>query len=400
MSPPNVSRTILVAGAGIGGLTAALALAARGFRVVIFEQAETLTEAGAGIQLPPNATRILKGLGLEDALRPAIVSPEAISVRSARRGEEIVRIPFGQPAAFRYGAPYWIIHRADLQAALLAAVRDHPDIVLHSGAKVEDFATHDHGTTAQVLRNGERSEERGIAMVGADGLWSRSRQRLGLTDPPRFRERTAWRATLPASELGEHFRAPLVHLWLGRDAHLVHYPVRGGSTVNVVAIVQDRWQSEEWTATGSRDDLLRRFRSADWHPAARSLLAKPDAWQKWALHDRPPDRKWGIGTFTLLGDAAHPMVPFLAQGASMAIEDAAMLALYLSAAGEDLAGAMRRYEGVRRARTRRVQRAAVRTGDIYHKDGAAALMRDMAMKAIGGERLRARYDWLYDWRCE
>lgn len=395
-----MSRTILVAGAGIGGLTAALALAERGFRVVVFEQAQKLVETGAGIQLPPNATRILIGLGLAEALRPSIVTPEAISVRAARSGEEIVRIPLGQAAEFRYGAPYWVIHRADLQAALLGAVCEHPDIILNLGARVEDFVTHEHGTTAQVIQAGERSEQRGIAMVGADGLWSTLRRRLGHASPPRFRERTAWRTTLPASSLGESFRAPIVHLWLGRDAHLVHYPVRGGTTVNVVAIVQDCWQSDNWSAPGKRDDLLRRFNSTDWHPAARSLLAKPESWLKWALHDRPPDRRWGTGTFTLLGDAAHPMVPFLAQGASTAIEDAATLALYVGGAGKRIAEAMRRYEGVRRVRTRRVQRAALRTGDLYHKDGPAAFMRDMAMKVLGGERLRAGYDWLYDWRCE
>ena len=381
-------------------MTAALALAQRGFRVVIYEQAQKLAETGAGIQLAPNATRILTALGLEDALRPSIVAPEGISVRSARTGEEIVRVPLGREAEFRYGAPYWLIHRADLHAALLDAVRDHPDIVLNLGAKVEDVAPHRHGATAQVMQGSQRSEQRGIAVIGADGLWSTLRKGLGYTGAPRFRDRTAWRTTLPATELGETFRAPVVHLWLGRDAHLVHYPVRGGRVINIVAIVQDRWQSEDWNAPGQRDDLLRRFGSAEWHAAARSLLAKPASWQKWALYDRPPDRRWGAGAFTLLGDAAHPMVPFLAQGASMAIEDAATLALCLSTSGEETAEAMRRYEGLRRSRTRRVQRAAVRTGDLYHKDGPAAFMRDMAMRVMGGERLRARYDWLYDWRCE
>ncbi len=393
------SRTILVAGAGIGGLTAALALAAKGMRAVIFEQAKELAETGAGIQLAPNASRILLALGLGDALRKSVVAPEAISIRAARTGEEIARVPLGPAAEFRYGAPYWMIHRADLQAALLDAARAHPDIVLHLGARVEDFAAHGHGMTAQILRGDNRSEERGIALVGADGLWSALRARLGLAAPPEFRQRTAWRATLPAAALGESFRAPIIHLWLGPDAHLVHYPVRGGELINVVAIVQDRWQGRDWSAPGRRDDILARFDSVQWHAAARGLLATPEHWLKWALHDRPPDRRWGKGPMTLLGDAAHPMVPFLAQGAAMAIEDAAMLAQCLSEPGRDTAKALRHYEGVRQSRTARVQRAARLTGELYHLDGPLASARNFTMKMLGGEGLRARYDWLYDWRC-
>jgi salicylate hydroxylase len=180
----------------------------------------------------------------------------------------------------------------------------------------------------------------------------------------------------------------------------VHYPVRGGRDINVVAIVQERWHSKEWDNAGARDDLLRRFQPDVWHSAVRGILAKPERWQRWALYDRPPDWRWGNGAATLLGDAAHPMVPFLAQGAGMAIEDAAVLAQCLENSGEDAAPALRRYEGLRRGRTRRVQRAALNTGRIYHRDGASAFMRDTAMKMLGGERLRARYDWLYDWRCD
>ncbi len=395
------SRTILIAGAGIGGLSAALALAAKGLRAIVFDQAEALAEAGAGIQLAPNATRILLSLGLGDALKKTAIAPEAISVRAARTGEEIIRVPLGRESEFRYGAPYWIIHRADLQAALADAARDNPDIVVKLGARVEDFAAHGNGMTAQFIQARERGEERGVALIGADGLWSTMRQRVGLRGAPRFQQRAAWRATVPASQLGETFRAPIVYLWLGRESHIVHYPVRAGELVNVVAIVRDRWQSSEWSVPGKGDELLRRFKDGEWHSAARRLLGKPQVWQKWALHDRPPDRRWGKGAVTLLGDAAHPMVPFLAQGAAMAIEDAAVLAQCLANAGDDdISNAMRHYEGVRRARTRQVQRAALSTGRIYHKDGPGAFMRDMTMRMMGGERLRARYDWLYDWRCE
>ncbi len=394
------SRTILIAGAGIGGLTAALALAARGLRAIVFEQAEKPAESGAGIQLGPNATRILTGLGLGETLRSRSVVPEAISVRAARNGQEIVRVPLGAEAEFRYGAPYWLIHRSDLHSALLEAARDHPDIVVKLGTRVEDFAPHSHGLTAQVIQSRARNEERGIGLIAADGLWSTLRTRLGHGKPPRFQQRTAWRAIIPASELGESFRAPIVHLWLGRDGHVVHYPVRGGNDINVVAIVNDRWQSEEWDSAGASDQILRRFKADNWHAAVRGMLAKASVWKRWALYDRPPDWRWGTGPITLLGDAAHPMVPFLAQGAGMAIEDASVIAQCLENSGIDTAAAMRRYEGLRRARTRRAQRAALSTGQIYHQDGPAAFVRDAAMKVMGGERLRARYDWLYDWRSD
>lgn len=381
-------------------MTTALALAARGLRAIVFEQSDKLAETGAGIQLAPNATRILLNLGLGEKLKQHIVAPEAISVRTAKTGEEIVRIPLGPAAEFRYGAPFWVVHRADLQAALFEAASEHPDIIVKFGARVEDFATHGHGMTAQVMHNRQRGEERGIGLIAADGLWSSLRARFGHTNPPRFQQLTAWRATLPASELGGSFRAPVVHLWLGRDAHLVHYPLRGGTLINIVAIVQDRWQSKHWDSAGVHDEILRRFTAEHWHSAARGMLAKPAAWQKWALYDRPPDWRWGTGPATLLGDAAHPMLPFLAQGAAMAIEDADVVAQCLANSGVDTAQAMRRYEGLRRGRTRRVQRAAQTTGLIYHKDGPTAFMRDAAMKLMGGERLRARYDWLYDWRSE
>jgi salicylate hydroxylase len=175
----------------------------------------------------------------------------------------------------------------------------------------------------------------------------------------------------------------------------VHYPVTAGRAVNIVAIVRDDWQGQDWNADGARDELLQRY--ARWAPAARTLLALPDRWLKWALHDRPPRRFWGTGAVTLLGDAAHPMLPFLAQGAAMAIEDASILAACLAASPEEPEAALRRYEGERARRTARAQRAAARNSRLYHLGGAAALARNLALRAMGGQNLRARYDWLYDW---
>jgi salicylate hydroxylase len=387
------SRSIIIAGAGIGGLTAALALARAGYRTVVLEQAPRLEEAGAGIQLSPNATRVLIALGLGDRLRPRAIAPDAIRVINARSGRDIVRVPLIGAEA-RYGAPYWLIHRADLQDVLATAVDESADIELHLGARVEDFALHSHGITVDAKTLGGSRDEQGIALIGADGLWSSLRARLGDRSAPRFARRTAWRAMVPAESLTPDFRAPVTALWLGRDAHLVHYPVKGGKLVNIVAIISDEWHESGWSAEGQRSDLLARF--AQFAPEARALLALPQRWQKWALFDRPVARA-GQGPVTLLGDAAHPMLPFLAQGAALAIEDAAVLAQCLQREPNNIEGAFRRYEGLRRRRVARARREAQRNGQRYHLSGLRAFARNTALRAMGGERLLRRYDWLYGW---
>ena len=387
------SRSIIIAGAGIGGLTAALALARAGYRSVVLEQAARLEEAGAGIQLSPNATRVLIALGLGDRLRSRVIAPEAIRVIDARSARDIVRVPLAGAEA-RYGAPYWLIHRADLQALLVDAVDKSADVALHLGARVDDYALHAHGITVEAKTAAGSRDEQGIALIGADGLWSNLRARLSDRAAPQFAQRTAWRAMVPADGLAADFRAPATTLWLGRDAHLVHYPVKGGKLVNIVAIIADTFDEPGWSAEGQRDDLLARF--ASFAAQARDLLALPQRWQKWALFDRPVARA-GQGPVTLLGDAAHPMLPFLAQGAALAIEDAAVLAQCLQQGGNDIDGAMRRYEGLRRRRAARAQREAQRNGARYHLSGLRAVARNMALRAMGGERLLHRYDWLYGW---
>lgn len=392
------SRTILIAGAGIAGLSAAKALADRHFRAIVIEQAPRLEETGAGIQLSPNATRALFSLGLEEQLKPHAVAPEAVSIRQAQNGRELARIPLGRDIAFRYGTPYWVMHRGDLQAVLRDAAIGHPDISLHLGARVEDFALHPNGVTVQMRRGVETQEERGIALIGADGLWSLIRTRLGLSSPPLFQYRTAWRALVDADDLRDEFREPLVQLWLGRNAHLVHYPVSGGRRVNVVAIVNDRTAKSDWSTPGAREDIMARFSARDWAQTARDLMNEPESWLTWSLYDRPAQSKWGHGAITLIGDAAHPTLPYLAQGAAMAIEDAVTVAKCLEDKSADLSGALRMYEGLRRQRTARVRRAARFTGKLYHMGGPQALARNVALGRMGQEKFRERYDWLYDWR--
>ncbi len=223
-----MSRTILIAGGGIAGLTAALALARKGFRAVVFEQSQKLEPIGAGIQLSPNAMHVLLGLGLGDALRPHVVSPAEIRIRKASTGNDIVRVPLGSYAQQRYGAPYWMIHRGDLQAVLLDAVRALPDVRLTLGGEVQDYVVHANGVTAQVRFEAKTGEERCVGLIGADGLWSTIRERLGYSDPPHFRKRTAWRAVIPADVVDNDAREASINLWLGRHAHLVHYPIRSG----------------------------------------------------------------------------------------------------------------------------------------------------------------------------
>jgi salicylate hydroxylase len=392
------SRKVIIAGAGIGGLTAALALAQRGFPVVVFDQAQRLEEAGAGLQLSPNASRVLLALGLGPRLQQHVVAPEELRVRDAKTARMLARAPFGAIAAERYGTPYWVIHRGDLQTVLLDAVREHPDIALALGTQVENFAQDSDGVTI-TARAARPFEQRGLALIAADGLWSTLRGRIGDRQTPRFARHTAWRALVPADAVMPDQRAPAIDLWLGNNAHLVHYPVRSGALINIVAITRDDWREPGWSAPGERADLLARYPAGAWSPAARVLLAGPRHWSKWALYDRAPIARWSVGAVTLLGDAAHPMLPYLAQGAAMAIEDAAVLAQRLADTPDDPAGAMRLYEQQRRRRTARTQRAARRNGAVYHMGGAATFLRTLALAAMGRQRLLTSYDWLYGWKA-
>jgi salicylate hydroxylase len=393
-------RHIIVVGGGIAGLTAALSLSRAGFRATVLEQSPRLEEIGAGIQLSPNATRILIGLGLRDYLSPLVTVPHAIRVVSGGSGKEITRIPLGEVAERRYGAPFWTVHRGDLQSALFATAENALDVQVKLGQRLDDFASHSNGVTVQSYRGGQVVDERADILVGADGLWSPVNARLGWLRKPAFAHRTAWRALIPIGQMPLHLRSDLVHLWLGADGHLVMYPVRGGDLINIVAIVHDEWNKPGWQAAGNRDEILRRFARFSWAESVRELIAVPEHWLKWALYDRNAPLRGGEGPVTLIGDAAHPMLPFLAQGAGMAIEDAAVLAASLKSNASNLTQGLRAYEAARAPRTARAQQTSRKQGKLYGQTGPSVLIRNLGMKLLGGEKLLKRYDWLYNWQVD
>jgi salicylate hydroxylase len=391
------ARTVIIAGAGIGGLTTALALTRAGFRASLIEQSPKLQEVGAGMQLGPNASRILIALGLWPRLAHLVTIPESIRVMSGGSAREIARIPLGLDAQERYGAPYWCIHRADLQAALADAAAHEYDISLKLGVKLEEFAAHVNGVSALGRHAQTMIDERGIALIGADGIWSTVAKHLR-QKPAKFAHRIAWRTLMRAEDMPAEFRTPDVHLWLGLDAHLVHYPLRGGRLYNMIGIAYDEWSDTGWSTASNHDEVLRHFARWVWHDKVRELIALPQQWLKWALYERRSPFSGGQGPVTLIGDAAHPMLPFLAQGAGMAIEDAAVLADRLAKHAGDPAKGLRAYEAARRARTARAQRASRKQGNIYGLTGPEALVRNLGMKMLGGEKLLARQDWLYTWQ--
>lgn len=387
-------RTVVIAGAGIGGLTAALALAATGHRVVILEQAARLQEAGAGLQLSPNASRVLIRLGLRAPLAATAIVPDAVRMMSGPRGVDISRLPLPRNA----DAPYWVVHRADLQAALVAAVERHPDIELRLDTPFTAVSQQDDGLCVESGLVGVTRKDSAMALIGADGIWSRVRTVVCPDIVPRFSGSIAWRGTVEAERLAGTVSAREVQLWMGANAHLVVYPISGGRRINAVAITSGQWNEPGWSVPAEVADVRAQFDAVHWSGAARTIVGAVNEWRKWALFTVPDNIIWSRGRIALLGDAAHAMLPFAAQGAGMAIEDAAVLASCLAAQANDTAAALERYASLRRPRVARVQRTARQNGRIYHLDGVLAAARDLAMRAIGSERLLARQNWIYNWR--
>lgn len=387
MTPPAIA----IAGAGIAGLTAALALAARGYRVELLEQAERLDAIGAGLQLSPNASRVLIALGLGDALAPRATLLDGIRIHSARSERVLTTIPLGEAASQRAGAPYWAMHRADLQDVLLQAARAHPAITLRLGARCDDMMLHEDGIALRV--GGEQLAA--AALIGADGVRSAARRHV-CDVAPEFSGLVAWRGMIDVQSFAGARPEKFVTLWMGGDAHLVTYPIAGGTRINVVAIL--RGDADAPANPASVADALAK---AGWPAAPRALIAACETLTRYPLFTMSALSRWTAGPVALIGDAAHAMLPFAAQGAGMAIEDAAVLAACIGEARAisptEIAAALARYDGLRRDRVTRVAGAARQSGRIYHLRGASAAARDLTIRALGGDRLLARQDWIYGW---
>ena len=381
---------VLIAGGGIAGLTLALALAQRGVASQVIERRAQFSVEGAGIQLGPNATGVLRRLGVAAILEASAGWPRSLRVRSGVTGSAIAELPLGEWITSRHGAPYWSVHRADLQAALLAVARGRALIELQTGAELSGFEILSGGVTAAA--GGAKLTAR--ALVGADGLRSRVRRLLWPDFRLEYSGRAAVRTLVPARLVSEIFREPEVGAWLAPFGHIVHYPIRQGAEIAVTAILDQDWPGLGWSIDARPEDLAA---SLDPFPdQLKAFLAGAGPWRKWALYDAPPLPRWSSGPVTLLGDAAHPVLPFLAQGGALAIEDAETLAACF-ATWRDPVEACRRYERLRMARARRIQSTSRRNGQIYRLAGPAAAARNLTMRAVPGPALMTLYDWVYGW---
>jgi salicylate hydroxylase len=396
-------RSVTIAGAGIAGLTAALAFARRGCRVRVFEQARQFETVGAGIQLSPNATRILARLGVLDLLAPHATCPPAALLKDAATLRLLARVPLGEIAERRWGAPYLVVHRADLQAALLAAVAREPSVALATDARVTDARMAGSEAAATVQSGASAYEERSGLVIGADGVWSALRPLLGGGAECRFSGELAWRTTVEAgSEAGRAFSAltsvDCVTTFLHAGFHLVAYPVKADTAYNLVAFTPGRSPGKSWAGNADTAELARAMRGTD--KALRDLVEKAGHWTQWPVNTVDARRPWTRrGHLALIGDAAHAMTPFAAQGAAMAIEDAETLADRAAASRslEDLPELLWEWEVWRKARVAKVARRGALNRLAWHAAGPVAVARDLILKARPPARLAADLDWLYGW---
>jgi len=382
----------LVVGGGIGGLATALALSRKGFRVQVLEQAPEFKEIGAGIQLGPNVMRMFAMLGITDQILRLAVFPTSLMVRDCITGEQVTCIPTGREFEERFGYPYALIHRADLHAGLLSSCARCPLIELKTSHKVTRIE--DAGDSVRVT-TGQGPEYPAAAVVGADGLWSTVREMFVQDGKPRVSGHIAYRAVMPVSDFPERLRWHAMVIWCGEKTHLVHYPLRGGELFNLVAVFHSSRYEEGWDSFGDPAELHERF--AKTHSDVREVLSKIETWRMWVLHDREPIKQWSFGRVTLLGDAAHPMLQYLAQGAAMSIEDAVTLAQEAEKCAGDFALAFQRYQEARYLRTARTQIYARMYGEVYHASGVVRELRNQLLSAQTPEQAYDGFSWLYDY---
>ncbi len=353
---------ILISGGGIGGLAAALCFLHHGAEVTVLEQTPELGEVGAGIQIPPNAMKVFAALGLDAALAETAFEPEAIEARMGRSGLELFHIPLAEHAVKRWGAPYLHIHRADYISVLAKALRDESPDGLHLGAEIIGYTQTEDAVEVQ-LADGRRIT--GDALIGADGIHSPVREQMLGAEKPIFTGNVAWRAVVPMAALGADGPRPTACAWMGPGKHCVTYRLRRGTLANFVGVVErDDWTTESWTERGTREAALADFEG--WHPTITRMLGEADALYRWALFDRAPLPQWVNGRVGLLGDAAHPMLPFMAQGAAMAVEDAWVVAREVTQKPSPARG-LEAYQHLRQTRTGRVQAGSRANAKTFHK---------------------------------
>jgi len=384
------TKPFLIAGGGIGGFAAALALARKGIESIVIEREEELREAGAGIQLGPNGFRMFDALGVTDAIRASAVFPDALVMMDALDGSEVTRVPLNTPAFnARFDYPYGVIYRPDLHDTFIDAAKATGKVEVRLGARLETYEDSSDGVRVTL---GDDSTLDGCALIGADGLWSRVRETVVGDGRPRVSGHIAYRAVLPETEVPAANHANEVILWAGPKTHLVHYPLHRGDIFNLVSVFHSDAYEEGWDVFGDIGELNQRF--AGQRREVMGMLDKIESWRMWVLCDRDPVKDWSQGRVTLLGDAAHPMLQYLAQGACMATEDAVCLAHHV-AANADPADAFLAYQADRYLRTARVQMTARLYGDIYHATGPVAELRQMMLSGRSAEQAYDGMSWLY-----
>ena len=394
MNATQSSLPVLVAGGGIGGLAAALALTRRGLSVKVLEQAPQLGEIGAGIQLGPNAFAAFDALGIGPIARSRAVYTDEMVMHDALDGSLVGRIPTGEAFRQRFGNPYAVIHRADVHGSLLEGARASDRIQVLTGTTVQRIEQDEHGVT---VHDTQGRTHRGVALIGADGVKSAVRRQY-VGDEARVSGHVVYRAVVDKKDFPLDLQWNAASIWVGPNCHLVHYPLRGGEQYNVVVTFHSR-DKEEWSVReGSREEVQSYFEGIC--AQARQLIDLPRDWKRWATADREPIGQWTFGRATLLGDAAHPTLQYLAQGACMALEDAVTLGEALRVHDNDYAAAFAHYQRSRIARTARIVLSAREMGRIFHAKGVERLVRNELWKGRTQERFYDAMEWLYGWRVE
>ena len=391
---PGATRRIAIAGAGIGGLTTALALLQQGFEVEVYEQAAHLGEVGAGLQIAPNGTRVLQALGLDAALQACVSPARGKEIRMWNTGQRWNLFDLGDDCLARFGAPYWMVHRGDLHQVLLSAFTHRSRSPVRLNARVTSAHSHDKGVTFE-LHDG--TVHHADALIAADGVHSVLREQLLGEDKAQFTGLLAWRGLVPMDRIAAHLQKPMGTNWVGPGAHVITYPVRAGALMNVVGIIErEGWRSESWTEPGTHAELLADF--GHWHADVCELMRQIEQPFKWALLGRAPQTGWAQGHVCLMGDAAHPTLPFLAQGANMALEDAAVMARCL-AAHDAPAQAFARFEALRWQRTADIVNRSRDNAQRFHNPQLSdpTLAVDYVSREWDPEKVRRRYDWLFEY---